>query len=404
MKHWKGTASALVIVFILVALMALMSGCVQPPVAGLTADKTTVPVGENIQFSNTSTGKVASWSWDFGDGNTSALENPFHAYAEKGHYTVSLTVANRGGSDTDTLAITVFGPPSAAFSASETKTKPGSSIQFMDKSTGDVDSWLWDFGDGNTSTEENPSHTYAERGDYTVSLTVSNKAGSDTETLAITVLTPPNANFSALETRAKVDSTIQFTDQSTGDIDSWLWDFGDGNTSTEQNPSHTYRHAGMYTVSLTVSNAVSSDTREKKDYITVISFIISRIEICSNVTEDGVYTPQPDATFHMDDDVWVYFEIRGFEAQKTDGDYELWVQWKQVKLCDPDGNVMFELSDVTELHETVTVAEKPEWLSFWMWLGYGERGDPLGEYRLEVRVEDKLSGETATESIAFILE
>ena len=402
MKRWKGATFALAVAAILVALMALVAGCTEPPVAGLTADKTTVPVGETIQFSNTSTGEITSWSWDFGDGNTSTQENPSHAYPKQGNYTASLTVSNKAGSDTITLAITVFGPPSASFSTSETKTKPGSSIQFTDESTGDIDSWSWDFGDGNTSTEENPSHTYAEKGDYTVSLTVSNKAGSDTDTLPIVVLAPPNANFSASEARARVNSSIQFTDESTGDIDSWLWDFGDGSTNTQRNPSHTYRDAGTYTVSLTVSNAVSSDTRVKKDYITITSFAVSYIVTCSDVTDEGVYTPQPDATFHVGDVPWVYFEVRGFELRETDGKYEIWVQWTQFKFYDPEGNLMGELSDVSELHETV--AEKFDWVSFWIPLGEAETTDPLGEYRVEVKVVDKLSGDTATESITFVLE
>ena len=381
---------------------SLAINILEPPVASFTSDKTKAAVGEAIEFTNTSTGEITSWSWDFGNGNTSIEENPSHSYAKEGDHTASLTVSGEVGSDTDTSDIIVVGPPSASFSTSETKTKPGSSIQFTNESTGDIDSWSWDFGDGNTSAEENPSHKYAEKGRYTVSLTVFNMAGSDTDTLAIVVLEPPNANFSASETKAKVNSSIQFTNESTGDIDSWLWDFGDGDTSTQKNPSHTYRDGGTYTVSLKVSNAISSDTREEKDYITISSFIISRMVMCSDVTDEGVYTPQPDATFHVGDSSWVYFEVRGFELKKTNGMYEVWVQWEQVKFYDPDGNVMGELSNVSEMHETV--AERFDWISLWMPLGEAETTDPLGEYRVEVKVVDKLSGDIATESVTFILE
>ena len=402
MKRWKGTTGALVIAVILVALTALVTGCTEPPVASFTSDKTTVVVGEDVQFTNKSTGEITSWSWDFGDGNTSTEQNPSHAYAKGGDYAASLTVSNKAGSHTDTLAITVLGPPSASLSASETKTKPGSSIQFTDESTGDVDSWSWDFGDGNTSTEENPSHAYSKRGNYTVSLTVSNRAGSDTDTLPIIVLEPPSANFSVSETKAARYSSIQFTDESTGDIDSWSWDFGDGNTSTEQNPSYMYEDGGTYTVSLTVSNAISSDTREKKDYITIPSFFISDIIICSDVREDGVYFPQPNATFHVGDEVWVYFEVLDYEAQKTDGNYKVWVQWQQLQWYDPDGNLLLVWYEMSELRDTVP--EKWNWCSFWICLGEAESGDPLGEYRVEVEVEDRIGGETATASITFILE
>ena len=404
MKHWKGIASALVVAAILVALTALVTGCTEPPVAGLTADKTTVAVGENVQFSNTSTGEIASWSWDFGDGNMSSQENPFHAYADEGNYNVSLTVSNKAGSDMASLAIMVFGPPSAAFSVSETKTKPGSSTQFMDKTAGEIDSWLWDFGDGNTSTEQNPAHTYAERGDYTVSLTVSNKAGSDTDTLPIVVLAPPNANFSASEARAKVNSSIQFTDESTGDIDSWLWDFGDGSTSTEQNPSHTYRDAGTYTVSLTVSNAINEDTRKKEDYITVTAFTVSRLVMCSDVTDEGDYTPQPDATYHVGDPAWIYFKVTGFEERKADGDYEFWLQWQSLRIFNPDGSLLVDLTGLVDRHGTDPPPVLGDVWSAWFSLGKAESTDPLGEYRVEVKVVDKLTGDMATESTTFVLE
>ncbi len=189
---------------------------------------------------------------------------------------------------------------------------------------------------------------------------------------------------------------------SSGDIDSWSWDFGDGNTRTEQNPSHTYESDGTYTVSLTVSNAVSSDTREKKDYITIRSFVISLIVMASDVTEQGEYTVQPDATFHVGDKTWVHFTVIGFEQRKTDGKYEIWVQWQQLKFYGSDGNLMGALSDISELHDN-SDAIVPS-LSFWMWTGEAESSDPLGEYRVEVTVEDKLAGDTASGSITFILE
>jgi PKD repeat protein len=401
MKYWKGTMSTLPVA-ILAGLLVLVTGCTEPPVASFTTDKTNVAAGEAVQFTNSSTGEVTSWSWDFGDGNTSTQQNPFHTYNEKGSYTASLAVFNKAGSDTATLAIIVRGPPVASFTTDETKVAVGDTVQFTNSSTGEVNSLSWDFGDGNTSTQENPSHAYAEKGNYTASLTVSNKAGSDTATSAITVLEPPRANFSASETRVKLDTSIQFTDESGGDVDSWSWDFGDGNTSTEQNPSPTYKDTGTYTVSLTVSNAISSDTRAKKDYVTIRNFVVSRMVMCSSVTEEGDYTPQPDATYHVGDLSWVYFEITGFEQPKTNGNYEVWVQWREFKLYNPDGTLLAALADVSEMHDTVD--RIVPFVSFWIPLGEAESSDPLGEYRVEVTVEDKLAGDTATGSIIFILE
>ena len=300
------------------------------------------------------------------------------------------------------LAVACAEPPVASLTTDKTKVATGEPVQFTSKSTGEITSWSWDFGDGNTSTQQNPSHAYAEKGNYTATLTVSNKAGSHATTVFINVLEPVKANFSVPETKVKLGSSIQFVDESSGDIDSWSWDFGDGGSSTEQNPAHTYNNAGTYTVSLTVSNAVSSDTREKKDYITITSFVVSRIEMCSNVTQQGEYTIQPGATFHIGDTAWVYFEVTGFNQRKTDGNYELWLQWRELKLYAPDGNLMVALTDMYELHETVSIMAPNAY--FWFGFGEAERTDPLGEYTVEIKVEDKLSGETATESITFILE
>jgi PKD repeat protein len=124
-------------------------------------------------------------------------------------------------------------------------------------SDGTIVSYDWDFGDGNTSTQQNPSHTYATAGIYSVSLTVTDDDGAtDTTSQSVTVgasNVPPTADFSFSTT----DLTASFTDASTdsdGTVDSWSWDFGDGNTSTEQNPSHTYATAGTYIVVLSVTD------------------------------------------------------------------------------------------------------------------------------------------------------
>ena len=143
-----------------------------------------------VKFINQSTGNPTSWSWDFGDGGTSSLPNPFHTYTTPGTYYVSLTVANACGSDTDrdTCVIVVFGVPTAAFNALPTNGCAPLTVNFTDLSTGDPWSWSWDVdGDGNEDyNTPNPSHTYTSAGNYTVSLTVSNDCGSDTETGYIT--------------------------------------------------------------------------------------------------------------------------------------------------------------------------------------------------------------------------
>jgi len=181
-------------------------------------------------------------------------------------------------------------PPVADFSGSPTSGTRQLTVTFTDLSTNSPTSWSWTFGDGNLSSAENPSHTYASAGTYTVSLNATNAYGSDTETKTnyITVNEQtPAADFSADTTTGERPLTVTFTDLSTNNPTSWSWTFGDGNSSTAQNPSHTYVSSGTYTVSLTATNSGGSDTETKTNYITVIDPVPSVIFF--DDFEDGNY-------------------------------------------------------------------------------------------------------------------
>jgi phosphate binding protein len=228
-----------------------------------------------VTFTDQSTGSPTSWSWKFGDGATSTIKNPTHTYSKAGKYSVSLTVKNSAGSNAVTksnyISVTTVIKPVAAFTLSPTSGKAPLSVKFIDKSTNNPTSWSWNFGDGSTSTVQNPTHKYIKAGKYTVSLTVKNAAGSNTSTKSsyINVVATPAAAFSASPTSGKVPLTVKFTDKSTGSPTSWSWNFGDKSTSTVQSPSHKYTKKGTYTVSLTVKNAAGSNTISKSKYITV---------------------------------------------------------------------------------------------------------------------------------------
>ncbi len=189
------------------------------------------------------------------------------------------------------LSISTNNPPVAAFSGTPTSGTYPLAVTFTDASTYTPTSWAWDFGDGGTSTAQNPSHTYTAAGTYTVVLTATNAYGSDSETKAgyITVTAPntnpPVAAFSGTPTSGNVPLAVTFTDASTNTPTSWAWDFGDGGTSTAQNPSHTYTVAGTYTVTLTATNAYGSDGETKTGYITA-SAVTSQ---CDDFA-DGNYT------------------------------------------------------------------------------------------------------------------
>ncbi len=164
-------------------------------------------------------------------------------------------------------------PPVAAFSISPTSGKAPLKVAFTDNSTG-ATSWSWSFGDGNTSKEKNPTHTYSSAGNYNVNLTVNNESGWNSKTLNIIVQGEqrqekifPVVDFDADTTSGYAPLSVQFTDLSQN-VTAWNWNFGDGATSTERNPTHTYSSAGNYNVNLTVNNG--KETASKIDTINVL--------------------------------------------------------------------------------------------------------------------------------------
>lgn len=221
---------------------------------------------------STSTMPITSWDWDFGDGNTSTEQDPIHTYADAGTYYVCLTIesADSGVSCTDTYCMDVVvgggGGNDCLADFYHTIDSIGGNytvIQFHDLSTpvGSIDSWFWDFGDGATSTEQNPVHAYNISGYADVCLTITSDSGSCTSTECMVVQIPGGgggdcqADFYYIE-----DSTanliVQFFDQSisANPITSWSWAFGDGSGSNEQNPEHIYGNQGTYYVCLTIES------------------------------------------------------------------------------------------------------------------------------------------------------
>ena len=215
---------------------------------------------------------VNSWSWDFGDGQTSLDPNPIISYSTGGIYTVQLIVGNDDGCiDTSFTTIEVAEGVTANFSA-DTNVCFGTPVHFIDLSTtlGDtyILSWEWDLGDSSTSTFTDFTHLYDSVGNYTVKLTVvNNNECVDTHNESIKVRDYPSANFFASPDACIVDPVV-FTDASNpafgSTLAAWEWDFGDGGTSTDQNPQHLYTASGQYEVDLKViDNFGCTDTTTK---------------------------------------------------------------------------------------------------------------------------------------------
>jgi len=253
-----------------------VSPCVTPT-ADFVGSPTSGQAPLTVNFTDQSTDNPTSWSWDFGDGGTSSDQNPTHEYTAEGTYTVILIATNSCGSDTaaqeNYINVSPCVTPTADFVGSPTSGQAPLMVNFTDQSTNNPTSWSWDFGDGGTSTEQNPTHEYTTAGTYTVILIATNSCGSDTtgksDYITVEPCNPPVAAFVGSPLEGDVPLTVTFTDQSTNNPTSWNWDFGDGGTSTQQNPMHEYSTAGTYTVSLTATNNCGSDSETKPDYITV---------------------------------------------------------------------------------------------------------------------------------------
>lgn len=205
-----------------------------------------------VQFVNNTTANY-TWLWDFGDGNTSMLKAPVHLYTTTGTYQVSLEATTVNGCKLGYplgQKVNVFAPV-ANFNADMMSGCPPLLVNFSNLSVG-ASSWVWDFGDGTTSTQQHPSHTYSSVGSYQVRLIAADNTGCvdtfllpgliNVATATVNYVTPPPITGCA-------PYAVNFSDAS--GAASFLWDFGDGATSTAANPYHVYDAPGTYTVSLT---------------------------------------------------------------------------------------------------------------------------------------------------------
>lgn len=201
---------------------------------------------------------LTSWFWDFGDGGTSTDQSPNYAFISTGTFTVQLTVTNSSGcTSMVTETVTVNDPPVAQFGAAPSVC-PGTPENFDDQSYGGnggtLVGWNWNFGDDSTSTEQNPVHIYSASGTYTATLVVTNNFGcTDSTFLFINVLGAPVPSFTSTESGLQV--TFTNTSTANGNFNS-VWNFGDGTTSNDDNPVHTYGSAGTYTVCLTIFDSL----------------------------------------------------------------------------------------------------------------------------------------------------
>lgn len=233
-----------------------------------------------VQFTDLSTGDVSTWLWDFGDGVTSDEQNPVHVYESSGYYDVILRVSGPSGVQESVKPSVVVvsepvQPPRADFIINNNEGIAPLPIVCTDASTGEISEWIWNFGDGKVVKGRNPTYTYTIPGEYSVTLTVKGPGGKDSQMKdsAVRVSPPKVSSITELSvdiSEGEAPLTVQFSDLSTGEVSGWLWDFGDGSTSTERNPAHTYSKPGIYSVQLTIDSPDTPSPIIKEDLITVL--------------------------------------------------------------------------------------------------------------------------------------
>lgn len=271
--------------------VSILYAVAQAPVAQFTANQTSGCSPFTVQFTDQSTGSPSFWNWDLGNGQLSTLQNPVATYTTPGTYTVTLVVRNASGinSITKTNFIVVNPSPSASFTANNRIACLPAVVQFTDQSVpnvGSIVSWLWDFGDGTTSTQQNPVKTYNTVGFYTVSLTVRSSTGCQSNVSIgnyIRVVSGVSADFSFTPpATCAAPFLVNFTDLTSGPgTITYQWDFGNSTASTQKNPIATYSAPGTYTVQLTSTSEFG----------------------CSGTTQKTLTIPNTTTSFNMPDSV-----------------------------------------------------------------------------------------------------
>ena len=265
---------------------------VSAPVAGFISSSPD-ELGQATSFTNTSQDggddeENVIYAWDFGDGASSTARHPTHTYGAVGTYLVSLTITNTVASDIFTETVLITDAPITGLAISHDSPTFLGHVTALSATTtsGTNISYLWALGDGTFSSRQTPIHTYGAVGDYAVVLTATNSVGSWVVTSTVTIVDEPIEGLSlSHDGPTTLGSSTTFTVSVTaGTSVAYLWNLGDGNTSTLQNPVHTYTAVGDYTVILTATNSWGSLVRS--DTVSVHDVPISGL----SVSHDGPTT------------------------------------------------------------------------------------------------------------------
>ncbi|MFT5232524.1 MAG: PKD repeat protein/subtilisin family serine protease [Candidatus Krumholzibacteriia bacterium] len=321
-----------------------------PPVVSFTPSSLTfITAGDNVIFTDTTTGDPTSWVWDFGDGGSSAVQNPTYMFNTPGLYHVKLKAFNTCGPDSLTInnliVVGVPALPTAAFSFTPDTGCTDLEVTFTDESTGSPTGWAWDFGDGNNANVASPVHSYTTGGSFDVTLIVTNAGGADTLSIAdaVVVTAGPAAAFSVSDSTGVAPLNVTFTDNSTGTPTAWAWDFGDGGSSSVANPVHSFMTEDSFDVRLIVSNACGSDTLTTVAAVVVdgVSGVESNTPVPFGISQSypNPFNPSTTIVFGLEKPGFAQLDVYDVSGkrittlvseQKSAGQYE--VTWRPADL------------------------------------------------------------------------
>ncbi|MES2629400.1 MAG: PKD domain-containing protein [Bacteroidota bacterium] len=244
---------------------------IDAPIAGITADKDTICIGESITYTNTSTGPANIFRWDPGNGagwQQFPGTKQTLSYTQPGRYEVKLAINVNGGSqsckDTAKVVVIVVPDPVANFTVAQ-RVGCDSLITAITNTSVDAVNFNWNFGNGTTSTQKDPvPQRYVGRGFYIILLATSSSHGcTNSRKDTVYVYNSPVVNFTTANLCAK--TPVQLSNTTTGDpldpVITWAWDFGDGKTSSQRDPVHSWDLPGTYVPSLTATSRFCSATK-----------------------------------------------------------------------------------------------------------------------------------------------
>ncbi len=265
----------------------------KPVPAFIAAPATQIFPAATVTFTNNTNPGTWNWLWNFADGNTSLAESPVHTYAAPGDYNVSLTVSNGACMEVVTQTVRVLPtPPIASFDSIPSGCMPWSISP--NNTSLYATTYYWDFGDGYTSNAASPTYTYVQPGTYQITLYVTGPGGNASTSRIVNVYESPRAYFDVSPPKVYVnDEQVRMFNLSDGGS-SFIWEFGDGDTSHVRDPFHRYTTEGIYDITLhAYSENGCYDTYTKSPGVTVEPF--------GDLVFATVFRPNPDGPIEIDE-------------------------------------------------------------------------------------------------------